>query len=33
VPDTGYGELAPSMAGYFASGLEKATKGDQAEFS
>jgi PQQ-dependent catabolism-associated CXXCW motif protein len=30
LPDTGYGELAPSMAGYFASGLEKATKGDQA---
>jgi PQQ-dependent catabolism-associated CXXCW motif protein len=30
LPDTGYGELAPSMAGYFAEGLEKATKGDRA---
>ena len=30
LPDTGYGELAPSMAGYFASGLEKATHGDHA---
>jgi PQQ-dependent catabolism-associated CXXCW motif protein len=29
LPDTGYGELAPSMAGYFANGLEKATKGDR----
>jgi PQQ-dependent catabolism-associated CXXCW motif protein len=28
--DTGYGELAPSMAGYFAKGLEKATNGDRA---
>jgi PQQ-dependent catabolism-associated CXXCW motif protein len=25
LPDTGYGELAPSMADYFAKGLEKAT--------
>jgi PQQ-dependent catabolism-associated CXXCW motif protein len=30
LPDTGYGELAPSMAGYFAKGLEKATHGDHA---
>jgi PQQ-dependent catabolism-associated CXXCW motif protein len=30
LPDTGYGELAPSMAGYFSKGLEKATKGDRA---
>jgi PQQ-dependent catabolism-associated CXXCW motif protein len=30
LPDTGYGELAPSMAGYFAKGLEKATRGDRA---
>jgi PQQ-dependent catabolism-associated CXXCW motif protein len=30
LPDTGYGELAPSMAGYFAKGLEKATHGDRA---
>jgi PQQ-dependent catabolism-associated CXXCW motif protein len=30
LPDTGYGELAPSMAGYFAKGLEKATNGDLA---
>jgi PQQ-dependent catabolism-associated CXXCW motif protein len=30
LPDTGYGELAPSMAGYFAKGLEKATNGDHA---
>ncbi len=29
LPDTGYGELAPSMAGYFADGLEKVTKGDR----
>ena len=28
LPDTGYGELPPSMAGYFASGLQKATEGD-----
>ena len=28
LPDTGYGELAPSMADYFAKGLEKATRGD-----
>ncbi len=30
LPDTGYGELAPSMAGYFVKGLEKATHGDRA---
>ena len=30
LPDTGYGELAPSMAGYFSKGLEKATGGDRA---
>jgi len=30
LPDTGYGELAPTMAGYFANGLEKATHGDHA---
>jgi PQQ-dependent catabolism-associated CXXCW motif protein len=30
LPDTGYGELAPSMAGYFSRGLEKATNGDRA---
>jgi PQQ-dependent catabolism-associated CXXCW motif protein len=30
LPDTGYGELAPSMAGYFVKGLEKATLGDRA---
>jgi PQQ-dependent catabolism-associated CXXCW motif protein len=30
LPDTGYGELAPSMAGYFSKGLEKATHGDHA---
>ena len=30
LPDTGYGELAPSMAGYFAKGLERATNGDRA---
>jgi PQQ-dependent catabolism-associated CXXCW motif protein len=30
LPDTGYGELAPSMAGYFAKGLDKATHGDHA---
>ena len=28
LPDTGYGELAPSMADYFSRGLEKATRGD-----
>jgi PQQ-dependent catabolism-associated CXXCW motif protein len=31
LPDTGYGELAPSMADYFAKGLEKATRGDRAK--
>jgi PQQ-dependent catabolism-associated CXXCW motif protein len=30
LPDTGYGELAASMAEYFAKGLEKATNGDRA---
>ena len=30
LPDTGYGELAPSMADYFSRGLEKATHGDRA---
>jgi PQQ-dependent catabolism-associated CXXCW motif protein len=30
LPDTGYGELAPAMADYFARGLEKATNGDRA---
>jgi PQQ-dependent catabolism-associated CXXCW motif protein len=30
LPDTGYGELAPAMAAYFANGLEKATVGDRA---
>ena len=30
LPDTGYGELAPAMAGYFSNGLEKATHGDRA---
>jgi PQQ-dependent catabolism-associated CXXCW motif protein len=30
LPDTGYGELAPSMADYFEKGLEKATHGDRA---
>ena len=29
LPDTGYGELAPSMAGYFSKGLDKATSGDR----
>jgi PQQ-dependent catabolism-associated CXXCW motif protein len=29
LPDTGYGELAPAMAGYFADGLVKATSGDR----
>jgi PQQ-dependent catabolism-associated CXXCW motif protein len=28
LPDTGYGELAPVMADYFAAGLDKATHGD-----
>jgi PQQ-dependent catabolism-associated CXXCW motif protein len=30
LPDAGYGELAPSMAAYFADGLEKAAKGDRS---
>jgi PQQ-dependent catabolism-associated CXXCW motif protein len=30
LPDTGYGELAPSMAEYFSRGLEKVTGGDRA---
>ena len=30
LPDTGYGELAPSMADYFVRGLEKATNGARA---
>jgi PQQ-dependent catabolism-associated CXXCW motif protein len=30
LPDTGYGELAPSVADYFAKGLEKASQGDRA---
>jgi len=30
LPDTGYGELAPNMADYFARGLEKATHDDRA---
>jgi PQQ-dependent catabolism-associated CXXCW motif protein len=30
LPDTGYGELAPSTAGYFSKGLENATHGDHA---
>jgi PQQ-dependent catabolism-associated CXXCW motif protein len=30
LPDTGYGELAPSMADYFSRGLEKSTRGDRA---
>ncbi len=29
LPDTGYGELAPSMADYFTKGLDKATHGDR----
>jgi PQQ-dependent catabolism-associated CXXCW motif protein len=29
LPDTGYGELAPVTADYFARGLEKATHGDR----
>jgi PQQ-dependent catabolism-associated CXXCW motif protein len=31
LPDTGYGELAPNMAGYFSAGLDKATNGDHAK--
>lgn len=31
LPDTGYGELAPSMADYFLKGLDKATNGDHAK--
>jgi len=31
LPDTGYGELAPVMADYFAKGLERATHGDRAK--
>jgi PQQ-dependent catabolism-associated CXXCW motif protein len=30
LPDTGYGELAPGMADYFARGLDKASGGDHA---
>jgi PQQ-dependent catabolism-associated CXXCW motif protein len=30
LPDTGYGELAPAIADYFARGLEKAARGDHA---
>lgn len=30
LPDTGYGELAPSMADYFARGLAKITHGDRS---
>ena len=30
LPDTGYGELAASMADYFVSGLQKVTGGDRA---
>ena len=30
LPDTGYGELAPSMAEYFSKGLAKVTGGDRA---
>src|ERR1700692_3036585 len=30
LPDTGYGELASGMAGYFANGLDKARHGDRA---
>jgi len=29
LPDTGYGELAPATAEYFAKGLERATGGDR----
>jgi PQQ-dependent catabolism-associated CXXCW motif protein len=31
LPDTGYGELAPSMAEYFAKGLAQATGGNRAK--
>jgi PQQ-dependent catabolism-associated CXXCW motif protein len=30
LPDTGYGELAPAMAEYFAHGLARATGGDRS---
>jgi PQQ-dependent catabolism-associated CXXCW motif protein len=30
LPDTGYGEIAPGMADYFARGLAKASHGDHA---
>jgi PQQ-dependent catabolism-associated CXXCW motif protein len=30
LPDTGYGELAPSMADYFASGLRRVSGGDRS---
>jgi PQQ-dependent catabolism-associated CXXCW motif protein len=30
LPDTGYGELASSMAGYFVNGLDKASHGDRS---
>jgi PQQ-dependent catabolism-associated CXXCW motif protein len=30
LPDTGYGELAPAMADYFAKGLARASHGDHA---
>jgi PQQ-dependent catabolism-associated CXXCW motif protein len=30
LPDTGYGELAPAMAEYFADGLARATGGDRS---
>jgi PQQ-dependent catabolism-associated CXXCW motif protein len=30
LPDTGYGELAPSVAEYFSRGLEMTTRGDHA---
>jgi PQQ-dependent catabolism-associated CXXCW motif protein len=31
LPDTGYGELAPSMADYFSKGLERATHSDHTK--
>jgi PQQ-dependent catabolism-associated CXXCW motif protein len=31
LPDTGYGELAPSMADYFVEGLQRATGGDKTK--
>ncbi len=31
LPDTGYGELAPTMEDYFRTGLAKATGGDKAK--